>query len=210
MGRFIYDNSRNSVEVDDRTLAHLRIVFMNKLRRGEPFMFDIDLTDGSGGHRSYWIHPGVPVQLQFFGGKSPRINRVWIEQLMIAASSSNGLTITPAPPAIKPQATEARHLQSSLREKRAIESGPQLPLRTLTTCRILVSASGYRRRMTIETYVAVLHDGPRTSADGEPVLCPLQPDGTPKRVLDHHGVLYRLNDVQTGARIFDYRRVEPR
>jgi len=33
MGRFIYDTAANSVDIDDRTLAHLRIVVMNKLRR---------------------------------------------------------------------------------------------------------------------------------------------------------------------------------
>ena len=60
MGRFIYDTLGNSVEIDDRTLAHLRIVMMNKLRRSEPFMFDVDLPRG-GERRSYWIHPSVPL-----------------------------------------------------------------------------------------------------------------------------------------------------
>ena len=38
MGRFIYDTMANSVDIDDRTLAHLRIVVMNKLRRSESFL----------------------------------------------------------------------------------------------------------------------------------------------------------------------------
>ncbi|WP_019179741.1 hypothetical protein [Microbacterium yannicii] len=96
MGRFIYDTSGNSIDIDDRTLAHLRIVMMNKLRRSEPFMFDVEVGDGSG-RRSYWIAPAVPLQFHFFGSRPPRINRLWVEELMLAASGPGGLTILPEP-----------------------------------------------------------------------------------------------------------------
>lgn len=96
MGRFIYDTVANGVDIDDRTLAHLRIVMMNKLRRSEPFMFDVEIGDGSG-RRSFWIHPSVPLQFHFFGSRSPRINRAWIEGLMQAASGPAGLSIIPEP-----------------------------------------------------------------------------------------------------------------
>ena len=97
MGRFIYDTVANSVDIDDRTLAHLRIVVMNKLRRAEPFMFDVEIGDGSG-RRSFWVHPSVPLQFHFFGSRNPRINRAWIDDLMQVASGPNGLSITPEPP----------------------------------------------------------------------------------------------------------------
>jgi hypothetical protein len=96
MGRFIYDTMANSVEIDDRTLAHLRIVVMNKLRRSEAFMFDVEIGDGSG-RRSFWIHPSVPLQFHFFGSRNPRINRQWVEDLMQSASGPNGLSIVPEP-----------------------------------------------------------------------------------------------------------------
>ena len=96
MGRFIYDTSGTSVDIDDRTLAHLRIVMMNKLRRSEPFMFDVEIGDGSG-RRSFWIHPAVPLQFHFFDSRQPRINRLWIEDLMLAASGPSGLSIVPEP-----------------------------------------------------------------------------------------------------------------
>ena len=96
MGRFIYDTNGNSIDIDDRTLAHLRIVMMNKLRRSEPFMFDVEVGDGSG-RRSYWIAPAVPLQFHFFGSRQPRINRLWVEELMLAASGPGGLTILPEP-----------------------------------------------------------------------------------------------------------------
>ncbi len=97
MGRFIYDTMSNAIEIDDRTLAHLRIVIMNKMRRSESFMFEFEPGDGSG-RRSFWIHPSVPMQFHFFGSRQPHLNRAWIEQLMLSASSPNGLVITPEPP----------------------------------------------------------------------------------------------------------------
>jgi hypothetical protein len=96
MGRFIYDSAGTSVDIDDRTLAHLRIVIMNKLRRSESFMFDVEVGDGSG-RRSFWMHPSVPLQFHFFGLRQPHINRAWIESLMHAASGPSGLTIVPEP-----------------------------------------------------------------------------------------------------------------
>src|SRR6187431_976776 len=96
MGRFIYGATSESVEIDDRALAHLRIVVMNKLRRSEAFMFDVEVGDGSG-RRSFWIHPSVPIQFHFFGSRQPRINRTWVEELMLAASGPSGLTILPEP-----------------------------------------------------------------------------------------------------------------
>jgi hypothetical protein len=96
MGRFIYSTMANSFEIDDRTLAHLRVVIMNKLRRSESFMFDLRMSDGSG-IRSFWMNPGVPIQFHFFGSRSPRINRAWVEELMVAASGPRGLEIIPEP-----------------------------------------------------------------------------------------------------------------
>ncbi|MET0830509.1 MAG: ATP-dependent DNA ligase [Microbacterium sp.] len=96
MGSFIYDTTANAVEIDDRTLAHLRVVIMNKLRRSEPFMFDIDMHDGSG-RRSFWVHQSVPLQFRFFSNRPTPLNRLWIEALMESASGPNGLTIVPEP-----------------------------------------------------------------------------------------------------------------
>ncbi len=96
MGRFIYDTVANGVDIEDRTLAHLRIVVMNKLRRGESFMFDVEVGDGSG-RRSFWMHSSVPLQFHFYGSRQPRINRVWVEEMMLAAGGPNGLWIMPEP-----------------------------------------------------------------------------------------------------------------
>lgn len=95
MGVFVYD-STFSVDIDDRTLAHLRIVVMNKLRRSEPFMFELDMHDGSG-HRSFWVHPAVSLQFRFYNNRHPATNRAWVDALMAATSRPEGLTLLPEP-----------------------------------------------------------------------------------------------------------------
>ena len=97
MGRFIYDTTGNSVDIEDRTLAHLRIVIMNKLRRSESFMFTVDLDSEGISRRSFWMHPSVPLQFAFHGSREPRLNRLWIEALMTSASSPNGLFVVSEP-----------------------------------------------------------------------------------------------------------------
>ncbi|MGZ0712783.1 DUF7882 family protein (plasmid) [Coraliomargarita sp. W4R53] len=96
MGRFIYDTTANAIDIDDRTLAHLRLVVMNKLRRSESFMFDHELRDGTG-RRSFWIHPSVPLQFHFIDRRPQGINRAWVEELMLSASSPSGLMIMAEP-----------------------------------------------------------------------------------------------------------------
>lgn len=90
MGRLIY--AENSVfDIEDRLLSHLRLVIMNKFRRGESFM--IQLPQGNEGQRSLWLHPGSPLVMQFFGGRQPVIDRSLVEDLMTQANSPDGLTL---------------------------------------------------------------------------------------------------------------------
>ncbi len=102
MGRFIYDTLNNSIDIEDRTLAHLRIVIMNKLRRSESFMFTVDLDSEGISRRSFWMHPSVPLQFAFHGSREPRLNRLWIDALMVSASSPNGLFVVSEPQEEKP------------------------------------------------------------------------------------------------------------
>jgi hypothetical protein len=91
----LYNAGDSSFDVDDRVLAHLRIVFMNKLRRNEPFMFQI--PDANVGTRSVWINAAVPLAFSFSGSRAPATDARWIDHLMQEASSPNGLTYEGAP-----------------------------------------------------------------------------------------------------------------
>jgi len=106
VGKFVYGTPTWSVEFEDRALAHLRIVMLAKLRRSESFSFSwkYETVQGSG-RSSFWIHPAIPLQFEFFGGHEASLNRAWIDALMETANSPNGLELLPEPaPATKPKA----------------------------------------------------------------------------------------------------------
>jgi hypothetical protein len=93
MGRLVYpDLHAGGIDLDDRVLAHLRIVVMNKLRRAESFMLTVPGSDGMG-PRSIWLSPSVPLVFHFFGGREPALDADAIERMMIEASSPNGLVL---------------------------------------------------------------------------------------------------------------------
>jgi hypothetical protein len=98
VGKLIYNAQGHSFDIEDRALTHLRIVFMNKLRRNESFMFQHTAGDGSGS-RSFWVHPSIPMVFHFYGSRAPALNRRWIEQLMLEASGPNGLALSAEPDA---------------------------------------------------------------------------------------------------------------
>lgn len=100
MGKLIYGAPMWSMEFEDRVLAHLRVVIVAKLRRGEALTFSWKTDSSTGvGRSSIWLHNSIPMQFVFFGGREPVLNRAWIDALMATANSPAGLQIVPEPPA---------------------------------------------------------------------------------------------------------------
>jgi hypothetical protein len=98
MGKLIY-GQHISAELEDRLLAHLEVVITAKLRRGEGFLFSWkEAAGGASGRVSVWLHPSLPLVYRYSGGRSPAINRAWVEALSQAASSAAGLRLLPEPP----------------------------------------------------------------------------------------------------------------
>lgn len=98
MGRFICGEGVR-VELDDRVLAHIQVVTGTKLRRNEPFFFTWrdDISTG-GGRTTVWVHSHATLVFKFHGGRMPKLNRAWLDDLMFAANSPTGLQIVPEPP----------------------------------------------------------------------------------------------------------------
>ncbi|ANJ25622.1 hypothetical protein [Agromyces aureus] len=98
MGRLIYNSSPRELEIDDRTLAHLRVAILNKLRRSESFSMSWDhgVANGSG-RTTLWVHESIPLQFVFSGNRPAKLNRLWIEQLLLTANSTSGLHWVPEP-----------------------------------------------------------------------------------------------------------------
>ena len=96
MGLLQYGRPAEKIEIDDRALAHLKIVILAKLRRGEPlaFSFEHDVEDESG-RSTIWLHPSIPLQFTFGSVEQPTINRAWLDELVVSGNSLDGLRLIP-------------------------------------------------------------------------------------------------------------------
>jgi hypothetical protein len=96
MGTLNYD-SRITVELEDRTLAHLQLVIWSKLRRGEHFSFTW-VDDSAKPHRtSVWCAPNIPMVFEYDEAEAPTLNPRWMDVLMKSANSGAGLRLMPEP-----------------------------------------------------------------------------------------------------------------
>lgn len=97
-GTLLYGSPPYEICMEERLLAHLKIVIVGKLRRNEPFLlsWDRSVSEGSGG-TSVWMHPSIPLQFLFTENRPPRLNPAWLEQLAQAAMSNDGLRLMPEP-----------------------------------------------------------------------------------------------------------------
>jgi len=97
LGTLTYD-SKLTGTFDDRVLAHLQVVIWAKLRRGEQFSFTWTEPARNGfGRTSIWLSPNVSLAFEYFGSKSPLLNRHWIDALSKSANSPGGLLLVPEP-----------------------------------------------------------------------------------------------------------------
>ena len=98
MGHLLYGDGRDPLELDDRTLAHLRIVIGAKLRRRESFFLSWKNEAARGGGRaSVWMDAAIPLQFRFSSSAPQPINREWLEQLSLSANSAAGLQLSAEP-----------------------------------------------------------------------------------------------------------------
>lgn len=92
MGSLVYDAM--VFEFDDRLLAHLQIVIVNKLRRGESFIMSWRAAPEVGsGRGAIWLDPSIALYFEFEGSRVPTINREWLARLANSADSSVGLVV---------------------------------------------------------------------------------------------------------------------
>ncbi len=98
MGKLLYGSPADEYDFDDRLLAHLRVVIVTKLRRGEGFTFTWDLSVAEGSGRvSLWMEPSIPLRFRFTGSREPQLNRAWVDSLAQVAASTVGLVPVPEP-----------------------------------------------------------------------------------------------------------------
>lgn len=95
MGELVY-GAGTSYEMDDRTLAHVKIAAGAKLRRQESFYLSWVIPANSGSGRvSLWLSPAIPLQFHFRGNTAAQLNRVWVRALEMTAISDRGMVVIP-------------------------------------------------------------------------------------------------------------------
>ena len=83
------------VEFDDRLLAHLQIVIVQKFRANERFLLSwLDPLSQGDGRSAIWLAPENTVHFKFVGSRSPAIDRPWLDALTRSASAGTGLIVT--------------------------------------------------------------------------------------------------------------------
>ena len=81
-------------EIEDRLLAHLKIVIVQKLRRREAFLLSWpNATSEGGGRNSLWLSETMPLHFRFHGSRPPKLNRQWIEAMIAATHTMAGLIL---------------------------------------------------------------------------------------------------------------------
>jgi hypothetical protein len=93
MGHLRYGSPAQTFDVDDRTLAHIEIVTLAKLRRGEAFALTIPRP--TGGRSTLWINAASMLVFELDGDAGP-IDRAWLETLIDAANGAAGLRLASA------------------------------------------------------------------------------------------------------------------
>jgi len=95
MGTLHYGSPPTSFEIDDRTLAHLELVIMAKLRRRENLSLSL-VDEKTSLRQAMWISPVTTLRFAY-EAPMPEINRLWLQDLVDTANSSGGLRVVPEP-----------------------------------------------------------------------------------------------------------------
>ncbi|WP_396667451.1 hypothetical protein [Microbacterium sp. R86528] len=94
MGTIYYGGSATPIHIDDRALAHLKIVIATKLRRSESFTLTWVHPEGEPrGRSTVWLHPSIPLRFVFDEPEAPELNHDWIRELANSANSSGGISL---------------------------------------------------------------------------------------------------------------------
>ena len=94
MGTIYYGGSATPIHIEDRALAHLKVVIATKLRRSESFTVSWQHPEGEPrGRSTIWLHPSIPIRFVFDDPEPAELSREWIEDLAQSANSSGGISL---------------------------------------------------------------------------------------------------------------------
>jgi hypothetical protein len=94
VGTIYYGGTATPIHIEDRALAHLKVVIATKLRRDESFTLSWRHPDDQPrGRSTIWLHPSIPLRFVFDDPEPTDLSRAWIEDLANSANSSGGISL---------------------------------------------------------------------------------------------------------------------
>ena len=82
-----------TIDLPDDVLAHVHAVVIAKLRVREPVI--VGWIDDAGHHDEVMVNPTMPILAQYETDDEIRLDRRWLNRLMMAANGVRGLQLTP-------------------------------------------------------------------------------------------------------------------
>lgn len=94
MGTIYYGGPAMPIDIEDRALAHLKVVISTKLRRGESFTLSWRHPDDQPrGRSTIWLNPSIPLRFVFDNPEPEELNRAWLEELSNSAHTTGGIML---------------------------------------------------------------------------------------------------------------------
>lgn len=94
MAKLYYGTTTAPISIDDRLLAHVKVVVATKLRRGESFT--LSWTHGADepvGRSTIWLQPSIPLRFVFESEQPESLDQNLLKRMANDANSSRGLSL---------------------------------------------------------------------------------------------------------------------
>lgn len=111
MAKLFYGTTPEPIAIDDRMLAHVKVVVATKLRRGESFTLSwTHGEDEPAGRSTIWLQPAIPLRFVFESEQPESLDQNLLKRMANDANSSRGLSldIDTAPAAAAERPASAR------------------------------------------------------------------------------------------------------
>lgn len=94
MAKLFYGTTPEPITIDDRMLAHVKVVVATKLRRGESFTLSwTHAADEPGGRSTIWLQPSIPLRFVFDSEQPESLDQNLLKRMANDANSSRGLSL---------------------------------------------------------------------------------------------------------------------
>lgn len=94
MAKLYYGTTTEPISINDRMLAHVKVVVATKLRRGESFTLSwIHGADEPTGRSTIWLQPSIPLRFVFESEQPEALDQNLLKRMANDANSSRGLSL---------------------------------------------------------------------------------------------------------------------